>query len=83
MYPCDLSSCPVDETFHWLSVNGRAQMSRFSVEMFTMPQELPIYIHCLANICGPDEDCVKVGCCGADAAPLLASIENLMYPYMI
>ncbi|KAM8740487.1 uncharacterized protein AB9X84_020315 [Acanthopagrus schlegelii] len=51
--------CPVDQTFHWLSVNGRAQKSRFSVQMFTMPQRLPVYIHCLANICGHDEDCVK------------------------
>ncbi|XP_073336944.1 uncharacterized protein [Pagrus major] len=51
--------CPVDNTFHWLSVNGRAQKSRFSVQMFTMPQRLPLYIHCLANVCGHDEDCVK------------------------
>ncbi|XP_029681702.1 uncharacterized protein [Takifugu rubripes] len=51
--------CPIDETFQWLSVNGGAQRSRFSVEMFTMPQGLPLYIHCLANICGPDEECSK------------------------
>ncbi|XP_074482405.1 uncharacterized protein LOC141762261 [Sebastes fasciatus] len=51
--------CAVDDTFHWLSVNGLAQNSRFSVQMFTMPQQLPIYIHCLANICGPEEDCTK------------------------
>ncbi|KAG7215847.1 hypothetical protein INR49_021819, partial [Caranx melampygus] len=51
--------CPVDNTFHWLSVNGRAQSSRFSIQMFTMPRGQPLYIHCLANICGPDEDCTK------------------------
>ncbi|KAE8281605.1 hypothetical protein D5F01_LYC20596 [Larimichthys crocea] len=51
--------CPVDNTFHWVSVNGAAQRSRFSVQMFTMPKGQPFYIHCLANICGPDEDCVK------------------------
>lgn len=53
-------SCPIDDTFHWHSVNGLAQTSRFSVQMFAMPQRLPLYIHCLANICGPKEDCVKV-----------------------
>ncbi|XP_041637324.1 uncharacterized protein LOC121505835 [Cheilinus undulatus] len=51
--------CPVDHTLHWLSVNGAAQQSRFSVQMFSMPQRLPIYIHCLANICGHHEDCTK------------------------
>ncbi|KAM3588284.1 uncharacterized protein V6R79_025369 [Siganus canaliculatus] len=52
--------CPVDTTFHWLSVNGMAQKSRFSLQMFTMPKGLPLYVHCQANICGPDEDCVKI-----------------------
>ncbi|KAK6314560.1 hypothetical protein J4Q44_G00140890 [Coregonus suidteri] len=52
-----LDGCPVDSTFHWLSVNGVSQMSRFSIHMFTMPKELPIYIHCLARICSHDEDC--------------------------
>lgn len=49
--------------------------------MFVMPQELPLYIHCLANICGPDEDCVKVWfisevfCnCGARFTSLVANI---------
>ncbi|XP_034530098.1 uncharacterized protein LOC117805478 [Notolabrus celidotus] len=51
--------CPVDHTLHWLSVNGAAQQSRFSVQMFSMPQHQPIYIHCLANICAHDEDCTK------------------------
>ncbi|XP_068443137.1 uncharacterized protein [Clinocottus analis] len=51
--------CAVDDTFHWLSVNGRAQMSRFSLQMFTMPKGLPVYIHCQANVCGHDEDCTK------------------------
>nr|XP_046235025.1 uncharacterized protein LOC124053678 [Scatophagus argus] len=51
--------CPVDNTFHWLSVNGAAQNSRFSFQMFTMPKGLPIYMHCLANICAHDENCVK------------------------
>ncbi|KAI9527855.1 hypothetical protein NQZ68_026903 [Dissostichus eleginoides] len=51
--------CAVDETFHWLSVNGQAQKSRFSIQMFSMPRGLPLYIHCLANICGPHEDCTK------------------------
>ncbi|XP_044042924.1 uncharacterized protein LOC122871633 [Siniperca chuatsi] len=53
------NGCPVDYTFCWLSVNGLEQESRFSVEMFTMPQGLPFYIHCLTNICGHDEDCTK------------------------
>ncbi|XP_018552655.1 uromodulin-like 1 [Lates calcarifer] len=51
--------CPVDNTFHWLSVNGLAQTSRFSIQMFAMPKGLPLYIHCLANICGHDEACTK------------------------
>ncbi|XP_038594782.1 uncharacterized protein LOC119918224 isoform X1 [Micropterus salmoides] len=51
--------CPVDYTFHWLSVNGLAQRSRFSIQMFTMPKGLPLYIHCLANICGHGEECTK------------------------
>ncbi|XP_034382705.1 zona pellucida sperm-binding protein 4-like [Cyclopterus lumpus] len=51
--------CAVDDTFHWLSVNGLAQTSRFSIQMFTMPKGLPLYIHCQANICGHDEDCIK------------------------
>ncbi|XP_040886111.1 KRR1 small subunit processome component homolog isoform X2 [Toxotes jaculatrix] len=51
--------CPVDNTFHWLSVNGLTQRSRFSIQMFTMPKGLPLYIHCLANICGHDTDCTK------------------------
>ncbi|XP_042259731.1 uncharacterized protein LOC121891067 isoform X1 [Thunnus maccoyii] len=52
--------CPVDNTFQWLSVNGLAQKSRFSIQMFTMPKGLPLYFHCLANICGHEEDCTKV-----------------------
>ncbi|XP_035003445.1 uncharacterized protein LOC118101637 [Hippoglossus stenolepis] len=51
--------CPVDNTLYWLSVNGREQRSRFSVQMFTMPKGLHIYIHCLANICAHDQDCTK------------------------
>ncbi|XP_031732724.1 uncharacterized protein LOC116399603 [Anarrhichthys ocellatus] len=51
--------CAVDNTFHWLSVNGRAQTSRFSIQMFTMPKGLPLYIHCQANVCGHVEDCSK------------------------
>ncbi|XP_042367615.1 uncharacterized protein LOC121961627 [Plectropomus leopardus] len=51
--------CAVDNTFHWLSVNGLAQTSRFSIQMFTMPKGLPLYIHCLANVCGLGEDCTK------------------------
>nr|XP_033470436.1 uncharacterized protein LOC117249140 [Epinephelus lanceolatus] len=51
--------CAVDSTFHWLSVNGLEQKSRFSIQMFTMPQGLPLYIHCLANVCGLVEDCTK------------------------
>ncbi|XP_071330885.1 uncharacterized protein [Trachinotus anak] len=51
--------CPADNTFHWLSHNGLAQKSRFSIQMFTMPKGLPLYVHCLANICGHDEDCTK------------------------
>ncbi|XP_062339393.1 uncharacterized protein LOC134037857 isoform X2 [Osmerus eperlanus] len=52
-----LEGCPVDSTFHWLSLNGVAQRSRFSLQMFTMPRGLPIYFHCLAHICRHDEDC--------------------------
>ncbi|XP_058479744.1 uncharacterized protein LOC131455897 isoform X1 [Solea solea] len=51
--------CPIDHTFYWLSVNGMEQKSRFSIEMFTMPKGLPLYIHCMANICGHDKDCTK------------------------
>ncbi|CAB1454943.1 unnamed protein product [Pleuronectes platessa] len=51
--------CPVDDTLYWLSVNGREQTSRFSVQMFNMPKGLHIYIHCLANICAHDQDCTK------------------------
>ncbi|XP_051810454.1 uncharacterized protein LOC110945865 [Acanthochromis polyacanthus] len=51
--------CPVDNTFHWHSVNGMAQTSRFSIEMFNMPKELPLYFHCLINLCGHNEDCTK------------------------
>uniref|UniRef100_A0A8D3D9M8 ZP domain-containing protein n=1 Tax=Scophthalmus maximus TaxID=52904 RepID=A0A8D3D9M8_SCOMX len=54
--------CSVDDTFHWLSVNGLEQTSRFSLQMFTMPKGLHLYIHCLANVCGPDKDCTKVKC---------------------
>lgn len=60
MWLSHCSSCPVDNTFHWLSANGRAQSSRFSIQMFTMPRGQPLYISCLVNICGPDEDCTKV-----------------------
>nr|XP_019955532.1 PREDICTED: uncharacterized protein LOC109637536 isoform X2 [Paralichthys olivaceus] len=51
--------CPVDNTLYWLSVNGLEQRSRFVVQMFSMPKGLPFYIHCLANICAPDQDCTK------------------------
>ncbi|XP_037552164.1 ZP domain-containing protein [Nematolebias whitei] len=51
--------CPLDDTFRWLSVNGEAQRSRFSVQMFHMPLGLPLYFHCLTNICGHDEVCTK------------------------
>lgn len=53
-------SCPADDTFLWLSVNGLAASSRFSIQMFNMPKGLPLYFHCLANICGPEENCTKV-----------------------
>ncbi|KAL0963147.1 hypothetical protein UPYG_G00350350 [Umbra pygmaea] len=53
------NSCSVDFTFQWLSVNGAAQTSRFSVQMFTMPRDLHFYIHCLAQICAHDEDCTR------------------------
>ncbi|KAI4798678.1 hypothetical protein KUCAC02_020562 [Chaenocephalus aceratus] len=55
----DGGGCAVDETFHWLSVNGQAQKSRCYIQMFSMPRGLPLYIHCLANVCGPLEDCTK------------------------
>ncbi|KAM6961518.1 uncharacterized protein LKV04_020529 [Tautogolabrus adspersus] len=69
--------CPVDHTLHWLSVNGAAQQSRFSVQVFTMPQRLPIYIHCLANICGHDENCEK-NCTGEQRRKRSASQVDRM-----
>ncbi|XP_057710150.1 uromodulin-like 1 [Corythoichthys intestinalis] len=51
--------CPIDYTFRWLSVNGVAQKSRFAMQMFHMPEELPLYFHCLASICGLKENCTK------------------------
>ncbi|XP_061662672.1 uncharacterized protein LOC133493380 isoform X2 [Syngnathoides biaculeatus] len=51
--------CPIDYTFRWLSVNGVAQKSRFAMQMFHMPKELPLYFHCLASICGLQENCTK------------------------
>ncbi|KAK5607695.1 hypothetical protein CRENBAI_024056 [Crenichthys baileyi] len=51
--------CPTDNTFQWLSVNGLAQRSRFSIQMFHMPKGLPLYFHCLTNICGQKENCTK------------------------
>ncbi|XP_030006581.1 uromodulin-like 1 [Sphaeramia orbicularis] len=53
------NGCPVDNMFQWLSVNGREQRSRFSILMFKMPQNQPLFFHCLANICGHEEDCTK------------------------
>lgn len=50
----------MDDTFHWVSVNGMAVESRFSMLMFRMPKHLPIYFHCLAQICRHDEDCTMV-----------------------
>ncbi|XP_051912052.1 uncharacterized protein LOC127594123 [Hippocampus zosterae] len=51
--------CPIDHTFRWLSVNGVAQKSRFAMQMFHMPEEMPLYFHCLAGICGIEENCTK------------------------
>ncbi|XP_053719512.1 pancreatic secretory granule membrane major glycoprotein GP2-like [Synchiropus splendidus] len=51
--------CPLDNTVHWINDNGLSQTSRFSMQMFHMPKMLPIYFHCLANICGHDEQCTK------------------------
>ncbi|XP_021180623.2 uncharacterized protein LOC105937844 [Fundulus heteroclitus] len=51
--------CPTDNTFQWLSVNGLAQRSRFSIQMFHMPKGLPLYFHCRTNVCGQKEDCSK------------------------
>ncbi|XP_054609684.1 uncharacterized protein LOC129168434 isoform X2 [Dunckerocampus dactyliophorus] len=51
--------CSIDETFRWLSPNGEDQKSRFSLQMFHMPQELPLYFHCLASVCGHKENCTK------------------------
>lgn len=57
------ASCPVDPTFQWHSDNGQTQKSRFSVRMFYMPDRKPFYIHCRANVCGPNENCVEVMHC--------------------
>ncbi|XP_023205701.1 uncharacterized protein LOC111611806 isoform X1 [Xiphophorus maculatus] len=51
--------CPTDNTFQWLSANGLAQRSRFSIQMFHMPKGLPLYFHCLTNVCGHKEDCTR------------------------
>ncbi|XP_061923042.1 uncharacterized protein LOC133662882 isoform X1 [Entelurus aequoreus] len=51
--------CAVDKTFRWLSANGLAQKSRFSLQMFHMPKELPLFFHCLATVCGHQEQCTK------------------------
>ncbi|XP_049617620.1 uncharacterized protein [Syngnathus scovelli] len=51
--------CPIDHTFRWLSENGMDQKSRFAMQMFHMPEELPLYFHCLASICGLKENCTK------------------------
>ncbi|TNN27025.1 hypothetical protein EYF80_062832 [Liparis tanakae] len=52
-------SCAVDDTFRWLSANGRARTSRFSIRMFSMPTGLPLYVHCRADVCGRDEGCAE------------------------
>ncbi|XP_072309642.1 uncharacterized protein [Eucyclogobius newberryi] len=49
--------CPVDDTFSWLSQNGASQRSLFSVQMFQLPLSLPLYFHCRASVCGPQENC--------------------------
>ncbi|KAK7878138.1 hypothetical protein WMY93_031219 [Mugilogobius chulae] len=51
--------CPVDDTFSWLSQNGASQMSRFSIQMFHLPQSLPLYFHCRASVCGTEENCTQ------------------------
>ncbi|XP_061618426.1 uncharacterized protein LOC133472092 isoform X2 [Phyllopteryx taeniolatus] len=65
--------CPIDYTFRWLSVNGVAQKSRFAMQMFHMPQELPLYFHCLASICGLKENCTK-NCTGPQRAKRAAGL---------
>ncbi|XP_077401021.1 uncharacterized protein LOC144035305 [Vanacampus margaritifer] len=66
------NGCPIDYTFRWLSVNGVAQKSRFALQMFHMPEELPLYFHCLAGICGLKESCTK-NCTGPRRAKRAAT----------
>uniref|UniRef100_A0A8C5NDB3 ZP domain-containing protein n=2 Tax=Gouania willdenowi TaxID=441366 RepID=A0A8C5NDB3_GOUWI len=56
--------CPVDATFRWHVVKELDQRSRFSLQLFTMPEGLPLYFHCLTNICGREENCTE-SCSGA------------------
>ncbi|XP_077449479.1 uncharacterized protein LOC144068681 isoform X1 [Stigmatopora argus] len=65
--------CPIDHTFRWLSVNGVAPKTRFAMQMFHMPEELPLYFHCLASICGLKENCTK-NCTNPQRAKRAANI---------
>ncbi|XP_077357267.1 uncharacterized protein LOC144004152 [Festucalex cinctus] len=66
------NGCPIDYTFRWLSVNGVAQKTRFALQMFHMPEEMPLYFHCLAGICGLKESCTK-NCTGPQRAKRAAT----------
>ncbi|XP_055081573.1 pancreatic secretory granule membrane major glycoprotein GP2-like [Periophthalmus magnuspinnatus] len=52
-------SCPVDDTFSWRSKNGAYWSCRFSIRMFLLPLGQPLYFHCRAAVCGPQENCYK------------------------
>lgn len=67
--------CPADDTFSWLSENGASQRSRFSVQMFQMPQGLPLYFHCRAGVCGPDDNCTET-CSSAQRTRRSVNLET-------
>uniref|UniRef100_A0AAV2J198 Uromodulin-like 1 n=1 Tax=Knipowitschia caucasica TaxID=637954 RepID=A0AAV2J198_KNICA len=56
--------CVVDDTFSWWSVNGASESSRFSIQMFHLPQSLPLYFHCRAAVCAAPRNCTMV--CSGD-----------------
>ncbi|CAL8324268.1 unnamed protein product [Lota lota] len=49
--------CAVDPTLQWAGSNGGGSSSRFSLQMFHMPTQLPLFFHCLTHVCGPNHNC--------------------------
>ncbi|MBN3297612.1 UROL1 protein, partial [Amia calva] len=48
-------SCAVDDTFRWYTANGLEQISRFSVQIFSINPQKPIHVHCMTKICTQKE----------------------------